>query len=101
MKKVTLFVVSMLVSLQVSAIPLPDFIVYGAASAQDQVAAYWRDQSVSSSDVSNGLYKLAIPMGTQVRHRKGDAVEIWINGVPTGQRVTIGDFGTAQRLDLQ
>jgi len=101
MKKWTLSVLMVLVSYQASAIPLPDFIVYGSATGQDQVAAYWRDQEISSSSVKEGLYKLAIPMGTEVRHRKGDRLELWVNGSPTGQTVSIGDFGTAHRLDLQ
>lgn len=100
MKKMMLLAIGALLSFQSFAVPLPDFIVYGSVAAESEVSAFWRDQPVATGVESKGLYKLSIPMGTEVKYRKGDPVEIWLNGVPTGQMVTIGDFGVAYRHDL-
>ena len=100
MKKWILLAAGVLLSFQSAAIPLPDFIVYGSADTGANVAAYWRDQPIASGEENKGLYKLSIPMGTAVKHRKGDPLEIWVNGTPTGQTVTVGEFGTAYRHDL-
>jgi len=82
------------------ALPLPDFILYGDASAGTKIAAYWHDKKITDGVVAGGHYKLAIPMGTETAWHSGDVIEVWINGAPTGKTATIGKAGEVQAFDL-
>jgi len=84
-----------------SAIPLPDFILYGQAKDGMQVAAHWNDKEISSAIAQDGYFKLVIPMDTESAFNKSGAViELWVNGQPTGQMESIGEIGAARKISL-
>jgi hypothetical protein len=98
--KFAVLLTGLLFASSVQALPLPDFILYGAVTDGAKVSAYWYDHQIASTVSEAGVYKLAINMDTDNTYTRGAIVEIWINGEPTGQTVGIGSVGTAQKMDL-
>jgi len=82
------------------AIPMPDFILYGDAGSYQAVSAYWNDQKIATAELIEGHYKLVIPMNTESSYKSGDVVELWVNGIPSGQMELIGKVGEVRRLDF-
>ncbi len=82
------------------AIPLPDFILYGAAGGNSSVSAWWKDKQIARAKISDGHFKLAIPMDTESPYKRGAVIELWVNGAPTGRMVMIGKVGEARKLDF-
>ena len=83
------------------AVPLPDFIIYGKAFQAVTIEAYCNGISIAKTRVENGYYKLRIPMDTKSGCRKGNILDIWIDTQHSGETIPVGDFGTAEKLDLE
>lgn len=96
----------------------PDYVLYGTATwfggglpAESEVSIYLNNQLLTVAtyrmgtiDTLNGLYALRVPMDsndprTFSKARPGDPASIYINGSLVAE-VLVGDYGTAERLDI-
>ena len=100
----------------VSAVPLPDYTLYGSVTVNGNKLTKEDSNIISLSvdgkelvkfqmgDVNADAYVLKIPMNSEKTEgyaRTGDLARIYVDGVEVDQSpVTIGDFGTTVKLDL-
>jgi 6-phosphogluconolactonase (cycloisomerase 2 family) len=96
----------------------PDYVLYGTATwfggplaTESEVSIYLNNQLVTvatyamgTDQALNGLYALRVPMDandprTFGKARPGDPASVYINGSLVAE-VLIGDYGVAERLDI-
>ena len=96
----------------------PDYVLYGTATwfggplaVESEVSIYLNNQLVTvatyamgTDQALNGLYALRVPMDandprTFGKARPGDPASVYINGSLVAE-VLIGDYGVAERLDI-
>lgn len=123
MKRIkSLLIISLMMVLVVNQstakISQPDFVLYGTATwfgaplaTESEISIYLNNQlltvanyKMGTDDNLNGLYALRVPMDsndprTFGKARPGDPASVFINGNLVAD-VLIGDYGVAERLDI-